>query len=408
MANEVAIFGYGGSGVSAGTTRYYQPGGAIYVTATESQVQVKFRNPGTLSKLWTYVGANSINTGTSTFVSRIDGVTGNLSVSIAAGATGAFSDDSNSDSISSGQKVSIACIASGASGSLNPYSHSSLYTPSTNYRGIMMSGSAGSASTYTVNTTRYAAVNGSLALFSAVADSYLRVYRAGTWRNLQVNVSANTVNVTTSAKSYVNGATGGQTVSITASTTGWFEDNSGSDSLSASDLIAVQFSSGAGTGTLDFYSIYSEMDSSAGFALAAINANGATVATSTTKYIPLCNPLLLTSGETYYARIPFACTARRLRVQLYANTISATSTAKSRINLADGSQSASITASTTGWFEDSSGTDSVSSGDRADVSVTGGASGTSIGLSGCAMDFDVTVSIGGGGGGFVHSQGYSF
>src|SRR5690349_17266000 len=55
-----------------------------------------------------------------------------------------------------------------------------------------------------------------------------------------------------------------------------------------------------------------------------------------------------------------------------------TSTLRFRINGGDGNQVVSITASTTGEFEDTSNTDTIAAGDLTDYQITGGAGGTTL------------------------------
>lgn len=73
-----------------------------------------------------------------------------------------------------------------------------------------------------------------------------------------------------------------------------------------------------------------------------------------------------------------AATISRIGVRLFSNGVAADSTLKSRINSADGNGTATITASTAGYFEDTTNSDTVSAGDTVGCVIVAGAGGTSM------------------------------
>lgn len=77
----------------------------------------------------------------------------------------------------------------------------------------------------------------------------------------------------------------------------------------------------------------------------------------------------------YQTRIRDTCTLSHLYVNVTANTVSATSTIRTRKNGANGGQSVSIGSDATGLFEDTSNTDSLADGDLACYQVVAGADG---------------------------------
>lgn len=108
---------------------------------------------------------------------------------------------------------------------------------------------------------------------------------------------------------------------------------------------------------------------------------GSAIAVSLTRFIPINrgSPLITSETNNRYI-IPFSCTLSGMWVYVIANTISATSFVRLRKNGADGNQSISITASTTGAFEDTTNSDSITSSDYVNYSVVTGGTGTSITL----------------------------
>lgn len=90
-----------------------------------------------------------------------------------------------------------------------------------------------------------------------------------------------------------------------------------------------------------------------------------------TSYFPLAGNY--TAAQTTEAPVQAtfrgSYTLENLYARVRANTMTAATAVKSRVNLADGAQSVSVTAATTGEFEDATNTDSIVDGDEANYSV---------------------------------------
>jgi len=113
-------------------TNYAPIAGAITVSTTESNCQVKIQSAGTGSLLDVYVSANSIATSASTVRTRKATANGAMSVSIGAGATGTFQDTSNSDSVSAGNAYNYQIVTPNTSGTLTIDHISIAYDASSN------------------------------------------------------------------------------------------------------------------------------------------------------------------------------------------------------------------------------------------------------------------------------------
>lgn len=79
-----------------------------------------------------------------------------------------------------------------------------------------------------------------------------------------------------------------------------------------------------------------------------------------------------------------------LYIQIATNTVVGASTFKIRKNGADGSESVSITGLTSGEFEDTTNTDTVSVGDEVNYQIIGGAGGTNLSIGVASIVFNAT------------------
>ncbi len=207
---------------------------------------------------------------------------------------------------------------------------------------------------------------------SATEASANTPYReAGTLSNLYCNMSAND-RATSTLTSRKASSAGNQTVSITGSTTGEFEDVTNNDSVSAGDLIDSRIVTGAGGTTFVARSLRF-LYSTTGVALTqrciSTALTALTTAINSLQYYPMAglySPLQPNQTEqnmqlTARASCTLANLFMRVNVNARADTQQILS---SRINSGAGNLTISSVASTTGIFEDSTHTDSVSSGDK--------------------------------------------
>lgn len=132
----------------------------------------------------------------------------------------------------------------------------------------------------------------------------------------------------------------------------------------------------------------------------ALGVNGTVLGANATRYLPYgCAWLDMSystlSGSAVEAeaeiKLQNAGTVSKASIYLSANGVSATSTLKSRKNAADGNISVSITASTTGRFEDTSNSDSYSAGDTGCFKLTTGGTGASLTPRTISSQFEATT-----------------
>jgi len=212
---------------------------------------------------------------------------------------------------------------------------------------------------------------------ASAASTQARSRDSYTWSRLSVVVTANTLTSSAGVAGYVNGAGGNQSVSISGGATGTFEDTTHSDSIADGDLLNYRVTTGPGTGSVTIQSVSSLVEHSGNVGMhVASHATTPMSVNASTVWSPLHGRLQATTAED---RAQVTCrratTLSRLRVYVAANAASGTSTVKVRVNGADGNESVSISASSTGEFEDTSNTDSVAVGDEVDLQFAAGGSG---------------------------------
>lgn len=220
---------------------------------------------------------------------------------------------------------------------------------------------------------------------------------SGTLDQLYINTAVNSRSDATTFSSRVNSAAGAMAASVGATTTGVFSDLVNSDSVSSStaDLFNAACTTGSGTGAL-VMNVLTERFTPSAAGTVQIWAPFSTSGSGSTSV----NNSLLTGSATRYwgwgggsssgggtfnttveaniqALIRTAATLQNLQINASSNGRTTATTVTHRLNGADGASTVSITASTSGLFEDATHTDSVASGDFTDIStVTGSGSST--------------------------------
>ena len=346
------------------------------VSSTESDAPVTFRSAGVFSNLYIRVKSNDRGASSYTFIKN--GTNGNQTISIGASTTGEFEDTSNTDTVSAGDTV-YGRITTGAGGTtFIPQLRSVVFSATTN---TVVRTHTGAQIYSNASQTAYLPIVGaSNAQTTAEVNTQLKINTAGTLRNLFLRVSANLRNTATTFSSRVATAPGNQTVSVGALATGVFEDTVNTDTITSGQLVATEVVTSTGTENLTMATCGYEFETtnskfySGGHKTASLTAN-------TTNWFSIGAYLgtLETSTEantSTEAQMSFNVT--NLWCYISVNTVTAASTLTLRKNQGAGSNSVSITASTTGAFEDTTNTDSFVATDEINCQLATGATGTSI------------------------------
>ena len=126
----------------------------------EINKQIIHRTPGTLSKLYVRVTANTINA-TSTINVRKNGVGAGLSVSIGANATGEFENTVNTVSVAAGDKLCYQTVPGAATGTMSITVFSVLFEATTTTDTVTRLATSGTAAGFvTASVSRYNLIAG--------------------------------------------------------------------------------------------------------------------------------------------------------------------------------------------------------------------------------------------------------
>lgn len=231
---------------TASTSNPLALNGTFATAQTEAHVELKFWKGGTLAKLTCNVGANT-RSDASTLKSRVNGANGNLSLSIPAATTGAFSDTTNSDTLADGDRANLALDIGAGTGTLTLRNTCAAFTSPDGYSYLM---GAGQQAAINANLTRYLLLNYLVNVVTTETDTQAPVGASAVRvSNLRVYVGTNTVTATSTATVRLNGADTSIAVSIASSTTGEFTDTTNEAFTAATtDWVALKVVTGA-TGT---------------------------------------------------------------------------------------------------------------------------------------------------------------
>lgn len=359
---------------------------------TDAADQILFRLPGTLTNLWMRMSANSRN-GTSTMRTRVNAANANQSVSIPASTTGDYTDASSTDTVAAGDKLTYQRTESGGSAGVITWNHISVaFTATTNTAVVFFCG--GNYTEGLTSVTRYLGLSGITSGTATEANTQAKMKVTATFKNLFYHAIVNAATQAYTWKLRKGGVDGNLSVSITASTTGFFEDITHTDTVVADDLVNYSLTAGSAVNNLlGFGGVDMETTDSTTEMIAT--ENGASVAmNAATTYNLACLSLVDQYGTEAASggQANFVGTASKLRCKVATNGVSAGSTLRLRKGAANVNQAVSITASTTGWYEDASGTDAIVLTDIINYQLVTGATGTNLKMSAQAMTLALTSS----------------
>jgi hypothetical protein len=359
-------------------TRFFPLGvGADLNSATEAHNALPCRTAGTYSDFSLYQQTSLASGATATF--RKNTADGNQTISIGSGVTGALQDLSNTDTVVAGDLIAIQYVNATAANA-RVTGMGCVFEDSSSDRVYRLAARRDSFSSATASTTSFFPVGGVIpnAAATTEANAQYKNRLTATIRNAAIYVSANARSTTTTFRSRVNGANGNISISIGASTTGLLEDTSNSDSIVNTDLICTSLTTGTGAGTITVRGTLLEyVTSSASAPILCGSANGTSAASAETRYNSISGGISNNSTEVNIsAPLWTSGTLSNLQCYVSVNTIAATSTLTSRIAGADGNLTLSIGSTATGYFEDTTNSDTVTATNRLATKLVVGTSAT--------------------------------
>jgi hypothetical protein len=384
MAKVPLVTGRGNTQAAA-TTNYYTILEGNF-GSTELNVQFTTHIAGTLSNFFIYVYSNSANF-TTTLRVRKNTANGNQVISVTAAATGQFEDTSNTDTLVDGDIINYSYVTAAGTGSIGVQNMAILFEATTNVVTFYKTARLGIG---TASQTSYWAMVSS-GIQTTEANALLVFKTAGTLKKLFVKISTNTRTTTTTYTVRKNSADTGITTSVTGSSTGIFEDTSNTSSIAVDDTSAFKVVTSTGTGTITHEGIFISFETTNNKSTIHRRSYGA-LAFGTTNYGGF---YVGTTEANAQIEANVAFTASNLGARVSANTANGTSTYLLRQNAGDTALSVSITASTTGWFIDTSHTVSIIATDEVNYKiVVGGSSGNlTIEVGNMLLDYSSGSSI---------------
>lgn len=260
------------------------------------------------------------------------------------------------------------------------------------YSGRSTGAGAGSTQWFTLSA-------GSLLLSSGAETTPQRAARTpGSLSNLFIRVNTNaTTGGTSTFTTRKNTASGNQTVSFAAGVTGTAEDTTHSDNILSGDLINGQVVVGTGGSITPSIWGTAFIPNNANTVVNYLQAGSTGDSTaSTTFFSKLSGPITAGYLATETTELKFkskaSFTRKNMNVNIASNARSSTSTYGSRLNTANGGLAASVGAGVTGNITDTSGSDTVVSGDLINNYLTLGTGGNTIAVNNWDSDFVATNS----------------
>lgn len=372
------------SSMTASTNHFFVLGTAGGLkNTTEASVQTTWRTAGVFSNLYCRITANTAGTA-GTLSYRSGGVSGNSTLSVSGSSTGEFSDSTHTDTVSAGNQVNYIFTTGTSTPSLQTIGMQ--FAPTTATNTVNKLSCNGSVVDTSVGTTYYQPLVGDLSLNTTEANAQFKNKATATLQNMYAYVSANTLSVAT-IKSRIGGADGNLVISIGSGATGAMEDTTHTDSIVSGNLVNTAVNSTVTTSiTVTNISIDCLTTNRTTHYIAGVGTGTAVSASTSFRLCIAGSESGSSSTEAFAQSKPgLACTLSNLEAFVSANTLTATSTLITRIGGANGNQTISYTSGVTGYQEDTTHSDTITSSSEVNYLLTTGGTGTSISFSNYGM-----------------------
>lgn len=243
------------------------------------------------------------------------------------------------------------------------------------------------------STTFYMCWGGDTLVGSTESAVQIKVRGGGTLQNFYVRVPTNAHTAST-FRDRKNTANGNLSVAFTASTPGTYSDTTHSTSYVDGDDWCTALTTGSGTGALNISMACAEyVVAGQAFAqlAASYNSDGGVAGGSATVFYAVSGVCAAQATEAP-VQCPALESATLDRLQMRCTTYTATNaaTGRSRKNAANGN--GTVTVNGTGFFEDTTHSDTPVLNDLFNASLTSGATSTSVKLTVCAMRYTGAVN----------------
>jgi hypothetical protein len=370
MGKSLVTWDGGGAGISSGSFTGIGGSGDF---SGEARAQYYISEAATFSYLQALISSGGSGSNTITF--RDTGV--DTSLTATRSGTGDLSDTTNSATVAAADLVSVAFTDTG---SAPVYSFLAAVVSFSSGHGSFHQSQNGPIIYNVPSSTRFVPVNGvSLADGTATeADAQFKNRAYTSWESLQVYVTANARVNTSTVNNRINGANGAASISIGAGVTGMLTDNTVGDTLAAGDLLCASVVLDTGVENLRITSFGATFKNSSLPKCDVVTqtiGGVARTASATESYATYAGGIRVRTQTDSAIPAPYAFKLSNPRMYLSANTYTVNASYKIYKN-ATASITVTLTAATTGWFEDTTNTIDYAVGDTFYYGLVDGTSGS--------------------------------
>lgn len=377
VVHTVAAKGY--AAFNMAFTGYVFIAGNANRQSTEDWVNTRVKSAGTFSDLKAYCPVNTDDF-TCTVTLRKNGADGNSIVSIAPSTTGLVEDTTHSDSVTTDDLVNYEMTGGAGTSGGNPRISwiSSTFAASSNTVQFLQ---ATGSQNFNKNSIRYIPINGGInhTLSTDEASQGATFKTAGTLQNAYIYINQNDRTASVAYTLRKNTADTSIVITATASTTGAFQDTTHTVALVSDDVVNWSILGDAATDAQVFNIVMAEFvttDTSFQLINGAAAAAGEAIAATATYYgCPGAYNSSLSSNNTqgfWQTKSAFSFTALNLSLNVISNASVTDGALTFAVNGTGTSLSATVTALTTGVFQDTTHTAAVTSGDTFEYQYVGG------------------------------------
>ncbi len=347
-------------------------------TATEAEVQFYVPKAGTFTGLSVLVAAANA-TGDTTVKFRKNGADGNNTVTIGSTLTGLFQDTTNSDSVSAGDLINMQITYTAGTITLN--SVTIFFEASDGSTTQFLMAASALASFATNNTTRYTYPVGNLLSSTTEPIVQNMINHGSVASNFGAYVSANARTTNTTFRFRKNAGNGNQSVVFGSGVSGLLRDTSNTDSITAGDLVNFSFSTLGSGGNINIRNFQITLVSDNPQQITFLGASAFTrSSTASSIWIsPIGGLGTNTSTETQQKMfIGSVGEVSKFGIYVSANASNRDMSIRMRISGTNGNNDITNLQGTTGWFQDTTNTDTITSTDTIAIRslVTAGGTGT--------------------------------
>lgn len=218
---------------------------------TETQNIYHMKTAGTFSHLGVRV-STSATVGNVTVRFRKNLANGNQLVTLLPGTSGYWQDNTNTDTVVSGDTITISIAMNAASDGKNLcLVGTSLEFTTTN--GAMEYPAQTAGHNIAAGSDQFSPIQGALGFDASEVNDYQVLSQVtGTLSNMHTYVNANTSNVVSTIRMRKNAGNLTQVLTIPAGQTGYFEDTTHTDAVLTTDKLDYELSAPAGSGNVTF------------------------------------------------------------------------------------------------------------------------------------------------------------